>query len=121
MSGTTPHARRAMFLLSVIDDRTNSGTAEEMKAITAFNARLRAERRLVYAGGLTSPEHAHIVDGRTTARTICSGTLHVATEFISGFWIIEAVDQDEALALAAEASRHCNRRVELRALLGDGA
>jgi hypothetical protein len=120
MSGIAPHAKRAVFLLSVIDVRTNSGTAEELKAITAFNARLRAERRLVYAGGLTSPEYAHIVDGRTTAPTISSGALHVAAEFISGFWVIEAANQDEALALAAEASRHCNRRVELRALLGKG-
>ena len=38
-------------------------------------------------------------------------------EWIAGFWVVEAADLDAALALGAEASKHCNRRVEVRPFL----
>ena len=38
-------------------------------------------------------------------------------EYIAGFWIIEAPHLDVALRLAAQGSKHCNRRVELRPFL----
>ena len=46
------------------------------------------------------------------------GPLHESTEFVSGFWIVTAPDLDAARALAAAGSKACNRRVELRPLLG---
>jgi hypothetical protein len=88
-----------------------------MEAIAAFNARLRADDRLMFAGGLMSPEQAHVVDGRTSPEQLTRGALHAAAEFMSGFWIVRAEHEEEALALAREASRHCNRRVELRPFL----
>jgi hypothetical protein len=39
-------------------------------------------------------------------------------EHIIGFWIIEAPHLDVALRLAASGSTSCNRRVELRPILG---
>jgi hypothetical protein len=38
-------------------------------------------------------------------------------EYVGGLWIIEAPDLDVALRLAAQGSKSCNRRVELRPLL----
>jgi len=35
-------------------------------------------------------------------------------EFLAGFWVIEAPNLDVALKLAAEGSKVCNRKVELR-------
>jgi hypothetical protein len=35
-------------------------------------------------------------------------------EYLAGFWIIEAADLDVALKLAAEGSKHCNRKIEVR-------
>ena len=35
-------------------------------------------------------------------------------EYIAGFWIIEASDLDVALKLAAEASKVCDRKIEVR-------
>ena len=35
-----------------------------------------------------------------------------------GFWVIEVSSEAEAHALAAEASQACNRRIELRPVLG---
>ena len=40
---------------------------------------------------------------------------------LAGFWIIEAPDLDVALKLAAEGSKHCNRKVEVRPFLADPA
>jgi hypothetical protein len=37
-------------------------------------------------------------------------------EYLAGFWIIEAADLDVALKLAAEGSKRCNRKVEVRPL-----
>ena len=38
-------------------------------------------------------------------------------EHIVGFWIMEAADLDVALKLAAEGSKACNRKVEVRPFL----
>ena len=50
--------------------------------------------------------------------TVTAGPLHGSDEYLSGFWIVEAPDAQVARVLAVEASRHCNRRVEVRAFLG---
>jgi len=39
-------------------------------------------------------------------------------EYVSGFWLITAPDLDAARVLAAQGSKACNRKVELRPLLG---
>ena len=41
-----------------------------------------------------------------------------STEYVAGFWVIDAPDDATALDLAADASGACNRRVELRRFLG---
>jgi hypothetical protein len=38
-------------------------------------------------------------------------------EYLAGFWVIEAADLDAALKLAAEGSKACNRKVEVRPFL----
>ena len=35
-------------------------------------------------------------------------------EYLAGFRIMEAADLDVALRLAAEGSKHCNRKIEVR-------
>lgn len=40
-----------LFLVSVIDDRTGSGTAAEMAAIDTFNDRLRADGHWCWPAG----------------------------------------------------------------------
>ncbi|WP_420111515.1 YciI family protein [Pseudactinotalea sp.] len=39
-----------------------------------------------------------------------------ATEYVGGFWIIEAPDQEKALAWAEQASAALGSRIEVRAL-----
>ena len=105
------------YLFSVIDDKTNSGTPEEMAAIDVFNDRLQAEGNWVFAGGLSSPGTATVIDNRDGEAVFTDGPFVESKEYLAGFWIIEAADLDVALKLAAEGSRSCNRKVEVRPFL----
>ena len=46
------------FLISVIDDLSNSGTPDEMVEINKFNDELRANGQWIFAWGLQAPETA---------------------------------------------------------------
>jgi hypothetical protein len=114
------------YLISVIDDQalrsnvdfeTGTATAEEMAAIDAFNDRLQADGHWVFAGGLGSPSAATVIDTRGGEAIFSDGPFLESKEYLAGFWIIEAPDLDIALKLAAEGSKHCNRKVEVRPLL----
>jgi len=107
------------YLVSVIDSKTGSATPTEMASIDAFNDRLRAEGHWVLAGGLQPPGAATVIDNRGGEGVFTDGPFLESKEYISGFWIIEAPDLDVALELAAEGSKHCNRKVELRPFLGE--
>ena len=106
------------YLISVIDDGTGPATATEDAAIDAFNERLQAGAHWVLAGGLGSPESATVIDNRGGKGVITDGPFLESKEYLAGFWIIEAVDLDVALKLAAEGSKACNRKVEVRPFLG---
>jgi hypothetical protein len=109
----------AQYLMSVLDDTSGSATAEEMAAIDAFNEKIEADGHRVFAGGLASPSTATVVDGRDAEAMFTDGPYLESKEFIIGFWIIEAPHLDVALRLAAQGSRACNRRIELRPILGE--
>ena len=105
------------YLLSVIDDGAGSATTTEQADTDAFNDRLRAQGCWVFAGGLGSPEPATVVDNRGAEAVLTDGPFVESKEWLAGFWIIEAPDLDEALRLAADGSRACNRKVEVRPFL----
>jgi len=105
------------FLISVIDNQTGTAAADEMAAIDAFNDDLRERGQFIFAGGLSSPDSAKVLDNRSNRGELSAGPLHQSDEYLSGFWIVEAKDEAAALAIANGASIACNRRVELRPLL----
>ena len=105
------------YLVSVIDDGTGPDTPVEEAAIDAFNDRLRAEGHWVFAGGLGAPDPATVVDNRGAEPVFTDGPFLESKEHVAGFWILEAPDLDVALKLAAEGSKHCNRKVEVRPFL----
>jgi hypothetical protein len=109
----------AQYVMSVLDETAGPATAEEMAAIDAFNEQLKADGHWVFAGGLASPSTATVVDGRDGEPVFTDGPYLESKEHIIGFWIIEAPHLDVALRLAALGSKNCNRRVELRPLLGE--
>jgi len=104
------------FLISVIDDRSNSGTSAEMVEIDKFNDSLRANNQFIFAWGLHAPETATVIDNRNGANTETGKPLFDAKEHYSGLWLIEADSPETAKKLAYEASKACNRKVELRPL-----
>lgn len=106
------------YLVSVIDDNTGSATPTELAAISAFNNWLRAEGHWVFAGGLESPNTATVIDNRGGEAVYTGGSFLEWKEYVAGFWIIETPNLDVALKLAAEGSKHCNRKVEVRPFLG---
>ena len=105
------------YMVSVIDDTAGLATPEEMAAIDAFNDRLQAEGHWVFAGGLGSPISATVIDSRGGEAMFTDGPFLESKEYLAGLWIIEAADLDVALKLAAEGSRACNRKVEVRPFL----
>jgi hypothetical protein len=115
------------YLLSVIDevseidDQAGLASPEEESAavrppdpLDAFNARLEAEGHWVFAGGLGEPGTATVIDNRGEQVVLTDGPFTESKEYLGGFWIIEAADLDTALKLAAEGSKACNRKVEVR-------
>jgi hypothetical protein len=102
------------YLLSVIHDEPGDATPEEHAAIDVFNERLQSEGHWVFAGGLALPDTATVIDNRGAEAMVTDGPFLESKEYLAGFWIIEAADLDVALELAAEGSRSCNRKVEVR-------
>jgi hypothetical protein len=109
------------YLVSVINDKDELAPAEEMAAIDVFNDQLQAEGHWVFAGGLGSPASATVIDNRGAEAMITDGPFLESKEFIVGFWILEAADLDVALKLAAQGSKACNRKVEVRPFLAEPA
>jgi hypothetical protein len=110
------------YLVSVIFENTDGlATPAEMAAVDEFNDRLQAQGHWVFAGGLASPSKATVIDNRGGKALFTDGPFAESKEFIAGFWIIEAPDNDVALQLAAEGSKCCNRKVEVRPFLPDPA
>jgi hypothetical protein len=105
------------YLVSVIHDRSDLATSDEQAAIDVFNERLQAEGHWVFAGGLGGPGNATVVDNRGEEAVVTDGPFLESKEYLVGFWIIEAPDLDVALKLAAEGSKACNRKIEVRPFL----
>jgi len=104
------------FLMNVIDSQSESATGDEMAAIDAFNDSLREAGFWIRAHGIHSPSQSKVFDNRQGASQVHNGPLIENDEFISGFWLVEAPDLATAERLAAEGSKACNRKVELRQL-----
>src|SRR6202046_3406038 len=112
------------YLVSVIDDTAGLATPDEMAGAgnpepdsrmrDAFNDRLVAEGYWVFSGGLAAPGTATVIDNRGGAAMFTDGPFVESKEYLAGFWVMEAAGLGAALGLAAEGSRACNRKVEVR-------
>ena len=107
----------AKYLISVLADGTERDTPEIEVAIDVFNEQLQSNGNWVFAAGLGVPSMATVIDGRDGEAVLTDGPFVETKEFAAGFWIIEAPNLDVALRLAAQGSKHCNRRVEVRPVL----
>lgn len=111
------------YLMSVFGpaEMTEFGTYPDKESMEqaladtgAFNEQLQADGHFVFANGLASATTATVVDGRGETPLFTDGPYLESKEYIGGFWVIEADDLDQALALAAAGSKACRGKVEVR-------
>lgn len=107
------------FLIKVIDSKSNSGSADEMVAIDAFNDMLQANGHFILAVGIEDPAQSVVIDNRSDAGLISNGPVNNTEEYMAGFWIIKADSVEQAKELASQGSKACNRKVEVRPILGN--
>ena len=90
---------------------------QSMADTEAFNQKLQEKGYLVTADGLEAPSTATIVDGMGERPLFTDGPFAEAKEYMAGFWVIDVPNRDVALELAAEASKACIGKVEVRAMM----
>jgi hypothetical protein len=91
---------------------------EELQAMFAatgkVNDRMQAEGVWVFAGGLMTHDATTTVDNTGTETVVTDGPFAESKEYLGGFWIIDVPDLDAALKWAAEGSKACGNRVQVR-------
>lgn len=85
-------------------------------AVGEFNNALVEQGAWVFAGGLNPPSTATTVDNTGETATLTKGPFTEAKEYLGGFWVIEASNEDEAIEWTKRASKALGSRVEVRAL-----
>jgi hypothetical protein len=112
------------FFLTVPHDSADEPTMETMDpaaleaalaAVERFNADLQSSGAFVFAGGLHPPSSAKTVDASGDESVVVDGPFVEAPEYVGGFWVIEAENQDEAVRWATQASKALGGRIEVRA------
>lgn len=87
-------------------------------AVEAFNNELQEKGHWVFAGGLEGPEVVTVVDARSDRPVVADAPYADGMEYLGGFWVVEAADLDEALALAQQGSRACREVLHVRPFQG---
>ena len=89
--------------------------AAALAAVEEFNTDLHKSGAFRFAGGLHPPSSAKTVDATSGEPVVVDGPFVEAPEYVGGFWVIEAADQDAALRWATQASKALGGRIEVRA------
>ena len=112
---------RFMVLMIPGDKTVEAGAMPDEKAIAAmmkFNGELARAGVLLALDGLHPTSKGARVRFAGGKPTVTDGPFSESKEVIGGFWIIDAPDLDVALQLAAEGSKACGGKVEVRPFEG---
>lgn len=116
------------YFLALPHDSTEEPTMESMQemdpaelealfaAVGELNTALQESGALIAAGGLQPPSTAITVDATGNPPTRTPGPFVEADEYVGGFWLIEAADDETALGWAEKASAAVQARIEVRTL-----
>ncbi|GGV65977.1 YciI family protein [Streptomyces longisporoflavus] len=113
------------YFLSLPHDSAEEPTMESMDpaelqeviaAVGAFNTAIQEAGAFVTAGGLQPPSSATTVDYSGDSPVLTPGPFVKADEYLGGFWIIEAENDDVAIEWTKQASRALRSKIEVRAL-----
>ncbi|MFC9359879.1 YciI family protein [Rhodococcus sp. NPDC057014] len=113
---TLPHDTADEPTMDSMQDMDPAELEEVMAAVEKFNTDLVAAEAFVTAGGLHPPSTAITVDATGVIPTHTPAPFVEAAEYVGGFWIIKAADEDAAVTWAEQASAALGSRIEVRAL-----
>lgn len=113
---TIPHDTAEEPTMESMQEMDPAELEAMMAAVGDFNTALSAAGAFVTAGGLHPPSTAITVDATGDEPKHTPGPFVEATEYVGGFWIIEAEDEKAALNWAEMCSAALRTRIEVRAL-----
>ena len=113
------------YLLSVHtspDGSCQSNAAGDMEAlmqrIEALESEMQAEGALVSTGRLAAPNDATVVRDSDGEILRTDGPFADTKEQLGGFYIIQAADQESAVAWASKVTTCIGQPIEVRAFMG---
>ncbi len=115
----------SQFLLAVYssDEPREPMTPEQMQAgwalIEALEAEMRGDDALLFSARLLEPARAKVVRPRRRMGKTTDGPYAETKEHLGGFYILEAPDQNAALAWAQRVSDAPDTPIEVRPLMDD--
>jgi hypothetical protein len=113
---TLPHDSADEPTMESMQDMDPAELEAVMVAVEKFNSDLNGAGAFVTAGGLEPPSTAITVETTSTGTTRTPAPFVKADQYVGGFWIIEAADQEAALVWVEQASAALQSRIEVRAL-----
>ena len=108
---TVPHDSADEPTMASMDPADLEAT---LAAVDEFNKDLHESGAFRFAGGLHPPSSAKTVDAGAEP-VVVDGPFVEAPEYVGGFWVIEAADEDAAVRWATQASKALGGRIEVRA------
>ena len=101
------------------DDHDPSVETEAMiEQIHALNREMIAAGARKFVAGLTAASSARSLRAQPDGKVLITDGPYLETkEHVGGFWVLEAVDMDEALAWGRKAVIACRAPVEVREIL----
>lgn len=111
------------YMLLIYGNEANAASADRATverispAYAAYTEAMQKARVMVGGGRLRPTSSATTVRTPDGKPQVLDGPYAETKEQMAGFWVIEAPDLDVALELAAEGSKRCNRKVEVRPFL----
>jgi hypothetical protein len=109
--------RQYLLSVAMIDGaspRPPEETQRTYEQVERLNQELQTSGAWVFGGGLMPASSATVVRADRGGFMVTDGPFTESKEHIGGFWVIEAVDLDAALAWAKKATRACMEPVEVR-------
>ncbi|HLS33290.1 MAG TPA: YciI family protein [Brevibacterium sp.] len=113
---TIPHDSAEEPTMESMNEMDPAELAAMIAAVDTFNTELKESGAFVHAGGLQPPSTATVVDATGERPERTSGPIAHATEYVGGFWIIEAAGHEEAFTWAEQCSAALGSKIEVRAL-----
>ncbi|MEU4421702.1 YciI family protein [Actinoplanes sp. NPDC024001] len=113
---TIPHDTAEEPTMASMQEMDPAELEAMMAAVGRVNTAMHEAGALVHAGGLHPPSTAITVDASGGEPKRVPGPFVDAKEYVGGFWIINAPDQEAALHWAEQCSAATGSRIEVRAL-----